>query len=125
MATRRKDAKGRVLKDGESERQKGGYQYRWTTPDGKRHYAYAQTLSELRKKEEDIQSDKHDGIRTDAQNVRINDIYDIWLLLKKGLKDNTFQNYKYMYEQYVQSNFGNMRITKLRKSDIRRFYISS
>lgn len=26
--------------------------------------------------------------------------------VKKGLKDNTFQNYKYMYTQFVEPDFG-------------------
>lgn len=32
---RRKDKKGRVLKDGESQRKDGTYQYRWTDRYGK------------------------------------------------------------------------------------------
>ncbi len=122
MAERRKDSKGRVLKENESERKQGGYQYRWRTTDGKRHTIYALTLDELRKKEVEIQRDKSDGIRTDAQNVTVNDIYDMWVLLKKGLKNNTFMNYQYMYNQFVRHGFGELKVTKLRKTDIRRFY---
>lgn len=122
MAERRKDRKGRVLKEGESERQKGGYQFRWRTSNGERKYVYASTLDQLREKELVIQRDKSDGIRTDVQKVTVNDIYDMWVLLKKGLKENTFQNYKYMYEQFVRPDFGTTRLSKLRKSDVRRFY---
>lgn len=122
MAERRKDSKGRVLKDGESERPQGGYQYRWTDSSGKRKYVYANTLSELREKELEISRDKSDGIRTNTQRVTINDIYDMWVSLKMGLKDNTFQNYKYMYEQFVRPDVGKSRITTLRKSDVKRFY---
>lgn len=39
MAERRKDRKGRVLKEGESQRKDGSYDFRWRTSDGKRHSA--------------------------------------------------------------------------------------
>lgn len=55
MAERRKDPKGRVLKEGENYRTDGRYQYRYNWGDGKRHTVYAGTLSELREKEKIIQ----------------------------------------------------------------------
>lgn len=122
MAERRKDSKGRVLKENELQRKDGTYQYRWRTSDHKRHSIYATTLEELREKEQAVLKDKSDGIRTDAQKVTLNDVYDLWVQLKKGLKDNTFQNYKYMYEQFVRDDLGQHKITTLKRSDIRRFY---
>lgn len=122
MVERRKDKKGRVLKEGETQRKDGTYDFRWRTSDGKRHSVYAKTLDELRAKEEKIRRDKSDGIRTDAQNVTLNDIYDLWVRLKKGIKDNTFQNYQYMYNQFVYPDFGKLKITQIKRSDIRRFY---
>lgn len=122
MAERRKDNKGRVLKEGESQRKDGGYDYRWRTAGGKRHSIYAKTLDELREKEADLQRDKSDGIRTEARHVTLNDMFDMWVELKKGLKDNTFQNYQYMYNQYVYPDFGRMKVSQIKRSDIRRFY---
>ena len=122
MAERRKDSKGRVLKENELQRKDGTYQYRWRTSDHKRHSIYAPTLEELREKEQAVLKDKSDGIRTDAKKVTLNDVYDLWVQLKKGLKDNTFQNYKYMYEQFVRDDLGQHKITTLKRSDIRRFY---
>lgn len=122
MAERRKDSNRRVLKEGESQRKDGTYDYRWRTAGGKRHSIYAKTLDELREKEEALQRDKSDGIRTDAKNVTLNDIFDMWVELKKGLKDNTFQNYQYMYNQFVYPDFGQLKVTKLKRSDVRRFY---
>ena len=50
---RRKDNKGRVLKDGEVYRKSDGlYMYRWTAKNGKRHTIYDATLEGLREKEE-------------------------------------------------------------------------
>ena len=122
MVERRKDKKGRVLKEGETQRKDGTYDFRWRTSDGKRHSVYARTLDELREKEEKIRRDKSDGIRTDAKNVTVNDVYELWVQLKKGIKDNTFQNYQYMYNQFVYPDFGKLKITQIKRSDIRRFY---
>lgn len=122
MTERRKDNKGRVLKENETQRKDGTYQYRWRTSDHKRHSIYAPTLDELREKEQKILRDKSDGIRTDAQKVLLNDVYELWVQLKKGLKDNTFQNYKYMYEQFVRDDIGKQKVVTLKRSDIRRYY---
>lgn len=122
MAVKRKDSKNRVLKENESERRQGGYQYRWRDSNGNRHTIYAKTLDELRDKESLIKRDKLDGIKTESQNATINDMYDIWVSLKKGLKNNTFVNYKYMYEQFVRNGFGETKLSKLRKTDVMRFY---
>lgn len=122
MAERRKDTKGRVLKENETQRPDGTYSYRWRTANGKRNAVYGRTLEELREKEQKVLRDKSDGIKTNAQNVTLNDIYDLWVNIKRGLKDNTFQNYIYMYEQFVRDYLGTVKITKLKRSDIRRFY---
>lgn len=121
MSDKRKDSSGKVLKTGESERKQGGYQYRYTTR-GKRQYIYASTLNELREKEMNIQRDIFDGIRLDGKNLTVNHIYDNWVQIKRGLKDNTFQNYKYMYEMFVRQDFGTMRLETIHKSDVIRFY---
>lgn len=51
---RRKDNKGKVLKDGEYQRKSGTYEYKWTK-NGKRHSISAPTLTELRKKEDELE----------------------------------------------------------------------
>ncbi len=119
---RRKDNKNRVLKDGEHQRANGTYEYKWRDKKGKRHSVYAKTLDELRKKEVDVLRDVLDGIRVDKNNITINDLYYRWVQLKKGVKANTFQNYKYMYSQFVEQDFGNTCIVGLKRSDVRAFY---
>lgn len=122
MVKRRKDSKNRVLKAGETERKQGGYQYRWTAEDGKRHYIYANDLKELREKEKEIIHDMDDGIRTDDLNLTLNDLYNIWVDVKKGLKTNTFNNYKYMYNLFVKDHLGRYKVRSLHRTDIKRFY---
>ncbi len=88
----------------------------------KRRFIYAKTLDDLRAKEEQILKDKCDGIKTEARYVTINDLFDLWIIVKRGLKNNTLENYKYMYETFVRYTIGDKRITILKKSDIKRYY---
>ena len=119
---RRKDNKNRVLKEGEYQRANGTFEYKWRDKRGKRHSIYAKTLDELREKEIDVLRDALDGIRADKNDLSINDLYFRWVQLKKGLKANTFQNYQYMYRQFVEPDFGEMHIVDLKRSDVRAFY---
>ena len=42
--------------------------------------------------------------------------------MKRGLKNNTFENYKYMYNTFVRPVIGSKRISTLKKSDIKKYY---
>ena len=119
---RRKDSKNRVLKEGEYQRANGTFEYKWRDKLGKRHSVYSKSLNELRQKESEILKNSFDGIRTDIGNMTLNDLYSRWAELKRGLKANTFQNYKYLYSQFVEESIGKMRIVDLKRSDIRAFY---
>jgi integrase len=122
QTSKRKDKDRIVLRTGEGERPNGTYEYRWTDVHGNRHRVYAKTLELLREKEEEIQKDKCDGIKAEARYVMVNDVFDMWRQLKRGLKDNTFQNYQYMYNMFVRPDFGKTRVSSLKKSDVKRFY---
>ena len=119
---RRKDNKKRVLKEGEYQRSNGTFEFKWRDKAGKRHSVYAKTLVELREKELDVLRDTLDGINADVKNLTINDLYNKWKTLKKGLKDNTFSNYNYSYEQFVEPKFGKIKLTELKRTDVRAFY---
>ena len=119
---KRKDKDRIVLKAGESQRPNGTYDYRWTGRDGKRHAVYAKTLEELREKEAQIENDRFDGIKAEARYVTINEMFTLWCQVKRGLKNNTFENYKYMYNIFVWPTLGKSRISTLKKSDVKRFY---
>lgn len=76
----------------------------------------------LERREEQLRVNEYEGIRSEAVNTTVNDIYRLWCNMKRGLKDNTFQNYKYMYEMFVAPDLGQMKVQNLKKSDVRRFY---
>lgn len=58
----------------------------------------------------------------EAGNVTLNEMLALWCQVKRGLKNNTFENYKYMYNIFVWPTFGKSRISTLKKSDVKRFY---
>lgn len=114
----RKDKHRRVLKEGESER-KNGYQYRWTV-NGKRYYIYANSLDELRKKEERVQKEKLFGLN--PQDTTLNEVYEVWLKTKRGIRDTTFQSYKRKYKRYAYDEIGYLPVKKIKRTDIKSFY---
>ena len=59
----RKDRKGRVLRTGESQRERY-YIYQYTDVTGKRRVIYAKDLPELRIKEKEIRKALEDGLDT-------------------------------------------------------------
>ncbi len=121
---KRRDKSRIILSTGEFQRPNGTYQYGWTDGNGKRHVIYAKTLNELREKERKISKDKVDGIKSESRFMTVNDLFEKWKELKRGLRDNTFCNYIYMYNTFVHDTFGCSRIADLKKSDVKRFYNS-
>ena len=123
MIQKRMTEKGRqVLRKGEGQRSNGSYYYRWTDRSGKRHTIYSASLDVLRERERELEQDQADDIKFEAKFVTINDMYKLWKDLKRGLKNNTFENYKYMYETFVAPTFGKERLCMIKKSDVKRFY---
>lgn len=122
MAISRKDPKGRKLKDGESYRSDGRYQYRYSLGNGKRHIIYAKTLEELRKKEEEIKDNQRNNVKTNVARVTLNDIFELYMSGKTELKASTRTNYNYMYKNYVRDELGVRKITSIKYSDIKKFY---
>lgn len=122
MAERRKDAKGRVLKEGESYRKDGRYQYRYNLENGKRHVVYANSLSELREKEKEIQSKLLNNIKTAACNVTLNDLFELYMSGKSELKQSSRGSYLDVYKRHIKNELGDCKIVSIKYSDIKRFY---
>lgn len=124
MATR-KDSRGYALKNGESQRKDGRYVFRYTTIRGEHRAVYAKDLAELRKKEVKIRRSIEDGLDPDrAERITLNELFDEYISQKYDLKQSTRTNYKYMYNHYVRESFGKMRISKIKYTDVKKFYYS-
>lgn len=110
------------LRTGEYERPDGKYEYRYTV-FGKSFSVYDKTLDGLREKENDILSEKK-GVNNqyNKHTTTLNDVYGLWKELKRGIRHNTYRNYCYMYDQYVKDSIGDMYVSRIKKSDIKRFF---
>ena len=120
----RYDSRHVKLKTGEGELKNGTYYFRWTDDLGKRHSVYAPTLDMLRSKEEEITVDRHDGIYTEKGNMTVNELFDLWISMKRGIKGSTRSLYMATYNNYVRHVFGQKRLNLIKRSDVKRFYNS-
>lgn len=90
MSEKRRDSKGRVLRNGESQRSDGKYMFRYTDGTGERHTVYSWKLvstdklkegqrdsQALRDMEKRILKDLDDSIKTrDAEHTTVDDLFD-------------------------------------------------
>ena len=116
-----KKSRTRNLKTGERKRASGGYEYRYTDKSGKRHSLYARTLEELDEKKDEISLNNIYNIK--PTSYRLNDVYEMWKDHKTGIKDNTKQNWCYMYERYAKGDVGTVKIRDLKFIDLQEFYV--
>lgn len=137
MSEKRRDNKGRLLKDGETQRKDGKYEYKYFDSNGVRRSVYSWKLvstdsipagkrscEALRDLEKKLSRDVDDGINTAlAKKSTLNDYYDSYIATKFELKQSTRTNYKYMYGKYIRDNIGGRKIANIKYSDIRKFYI--
>ena len=117
MSEKRKDSKGRVLKDGESQRANGTYDYRYTDIHKKRRCIYAKSLTELRKKEDELRRDTADGIDYAAGDMTVAELVDRYMNLKRGLKQNSLRSYGSAVKRIHADPFGQKPIKTVKLSD--------
>ena len=123
MSEKRRDNKGRVLKDGESQRKNGTYDYRYTDIHKKRRCIYAKTLAELRQKESDIQRDLADGVDYAAGEITVAELVDRYIKLKRGLKQNSMRAYSSAVNRVHAAPFGQLKIRTVKLSDAKGWFV--
>ena len=70
---------------------------------------YAKSLEELREKEAQIEHDEFSGLKAEARCVTINEMFDLWCQVKRGLKNNTLGQFTRNYTQTVKRAADNKR----------------
>lgn len=137
MSEKRRDNKGRILRDGEYQRSDGKYEYKYVDVKGVRRSIYSWKLVEtdkvpdgkrnslsLRELVKKVRRDAEDGINSfTAYRTTLNSFFDDYIETKYELKQSTRTNYKYMYKKYVRDEIGQKNIATIKYSDIKRFYI--
>lgn len=123
MSEKRKDKKGRILKDGESYRSDGRYMYRYTDIRGNRKCIYAQTLSELREKEQLIQRDLQDGIDYAAGSITVLALVERYIPQRQGVRYNTKVGYNFVLNLLKKEDFAYRQIKDIKPSDAKQWFI--
>lgn len=133
---KRRDDKGRVLHNGETQRPDGRYMFRYTDGYGERHTIYSWKLVStdklkegkkdspaLRDQEKQIQRDIVDNINTsDANRITIDDLYNQFMDIRKDLREATRASYRGLYKRYIKPAMGNEVVAKVKPSTIQRLY---
>ena len=115
---KRKDNKGRVLKEGETQRKDGIYQYRWTDRLGKRHSIYDGDLKKLREKENEVNKNiLHGWDLLDYKTTVIQLMQNFYELKKSSVKPGTKKVYKRLLRKLDGTAFGASRIIEIKASD--------
>lgn len=137
MSDKKRDNKGRILRQGERQREDGRYEYRYKDIKGNTRSIYSWKLVEtdkapkgkkatqsLRELEKQVRRDVEDGLNSfTAYKTTLNAFFDSYIETKYELKQSTRTNYKYMYKKYVCDEIGVKDIASIKYSDIKKFYI--
>ena len=121
---KRYDRMHRVLHVGEYQRKDGSYGYRWTDMFGKRHCVYAKDLDALRIKEQKLQLDRLEGLKDAPPDLTVENVFETWIKLKRGIKGSTRSGYIQVFESLIRPAIGKKQVILMKRSNIRAFYLS-
>lgn len=114
---KRKDRKGRILKPGESQRENGTYQFRYTDVYGERQYVYAKTLDELREKEEEINKALSCGIDYSKGDITVIELVERYLPIVGEVRYNTKVCHNFVLNLLKKEDFCYRKIRDIKISD--------
>lgn len=134
-SAKRKDLKGRNLRDNEFQKKDGRYEYRFTDKTGKTKSVYSWRLvptdktpsgkrdtQPLREMEVVIQRDLEASLVVN-RTATVDEYWQKMFSKKQGLKDYTRYIYKRLYLNYIKDKLGNRKIVDVKRTDIESFYI--
>lgn len=133
---KRRDKKGRILRNGESQRADGRYAFVYTDCFGKQKFLYSWKLEAtdllpagkrpcepLREKEKDILKNINDGISPDGNNMTVLELVQKYVNQKTGVRHNTMANYNFVINIIKKEKFGFIRIDRVKLSDAKAWLI--
>lgn len=136
MSDKRRDCKGRILRNGESQRSDGQYTYKYNDEAGQPHYVYSWRLMKsdpvpegkgydlsLREKERQIQQDLLLGLLPYGANMTVLELVERYIAQKKGVRENTRVNYRFVVNILRKEEFGKKIVDKVRISDAKLWLI--
>ena len=137
MATeKRKDKRGRPLFKGEEQLKDGRYAYRYRDKYGQRQTYYSWKLvpndyvpkgkkskESIREFVEQLTVDKVKGIDTfTSKAVTLNARWELYLK-QKYIKESTMSNYIYLWDKYVKSTLGQLKLSDINSSVVMDYYL--
>ena len=136
MSEKRRDNKGRILRNGECQRKDGLYQYDYVDLNGKPKCLYSWKLEptdslpngkrkckSLREKEREVQRNIDDGITPYGGQLTVLELVKKYILQKTGVRASTRAGYKTVVNILEKEDFGAKRIDKVKLSDAKGWLI--
>jgi len=78
----------------------------------------------LREMIQDIERDLKDGlIISTAANTTLNDMFEVYIAIRKDLKATTRYNYTFLYDKHIRNTLGTALLNQLRYTQIQKVYI--
>jgi len=135
MGTKRRDNKGRVLRNNEYQNPDGRYSFKYWV-NGKAKFIYSWKLEKtdkvpsgkrdciaLREREKEIKKDLSDGIFPNADEVTVIELVEKYLQTKTGIKATTMAGYQTAVNILKEQIFSQNKIAKIKLSDAKNFFI--
>lgn len=133
---KRRDSKGRILNNGESQRKDGRYAYKYTDAFGKARFVYSWKLTatdrmpkgkrdclSLREKEAGIQKDLSDGIDTTGKKMTLCELYRKQNASRANVKKTTVKSRQTLMEALKEDGLGGRRIDSIKPSDAKEWAV--
>ena len=136
MSEKRRDNRGRILRNGEIQMADGRYRYKYVDAFGETRYAYSWKLDKndrmpsgrksepsLREKEKQIEADIFDHIVPEGGGLTVTALAEKYVSLKTGVRPTTEAGYKTVINILKKEDFGKKRIDKVRITDAKAWLI--
>lgn len=136
MSEKRRDSKGRILRNGESQRKDGRYLYKYIDTYGNAKSVYSWKLVptdkipagkrkciSLREKEQEIRKDMEEGIDTIGKKMTLCQLYEKQNISRRNVKKNTQSGRKNLMEILKNDKLGCKSIDSIKSSDAKEWAI--
>lgn len=136
MSEKRRDNRGRILRNDEIQMTDGRYRYKYVDAFGETRYTYSWKLDKndrmpkgrktepsLREKEKQIEADIFDHIVPGGGGLTVTPLVEKYVSLKTGVRPTTEAGYKTVINILKKEDFGKKRIDKVRITDAKAWLI--
>lgn len=136
MSEKRRDNRGRILRNGEIQKPDGRYRFKYMDAFGQPKYVYSWRLDKndrmpagkkpepsLREKKKQINADLFDQIVPEGGKMTVLSLVEKYVSLKTGVRPTTEAGYRTVINLLKREKFGGMRIDKVRLSDAKSWLI--